>query len=930
MEHKECSGDGACDKKKNNSKNDTKQMDVPETKISTVWNQKDERKKNKKLNNSWEKDSSNTLQPDGQKLLNGNIHNDFGDMSRATARNSSFKDFPKRILINKIINSGYFYTGEGDTTICYKCRAVVYDWNDKDNPATFHEPDCEFHSHRMETSAEKQIYDDKDSISSMEGTSTLSILDAPITEPSIVAPLPPVVIKPTVAATNNMFTGREFPHSISPPHILRQTSLPDHQQYSSLPVFNTTFENQDNTKSIETRVTSMPIPQKKFVKKTHKTYLALSGIIEDEHETLLRNLNLRSEEERRKSFTVKGCWKQNTNNVVRPYALAKDGFFYLGNLDRTQCFSCNKILKTWHRGDCVNQVHRTSVPFCLMAKGEDETNIPIQQFLSMEESLSSNSSLDPLSGGFTRMRNEESGMETSLEISKSTLPSRPEEFFNYPFQLHGHTPMQSKETPISQSPLDLTVNRNFPQAIDPVLYNPVSSQENNISMEIENNEDIPYPIQQITGDEELSPQESPPIALQTTSNLPEVSQSWHLGQTTLYNTTSSLPSGNEAGEGPHTSGSETHPLETHTNLLPGSSTTEQNWSEVFPCSDPTNPEMRSAVARQDTFDFRWTQRGIDNVDELARAGFYYDGDDTNVRCWYCGGGVRHWNNTDDPWVEHARLYPNCEFLLQQKGFDFVSEVANRPRANAPRANTPEIPTIQTARYAQSSSSESPQDSPFSSFERPLPGSPYAPVFLGNRFGQNAPRVVDPREEEAKHKRMLEQALNSQAMLTALDMGFDLRTIKRTIKQKIQNTDSSFDSTQQLLDALLTAPAGGSSSSESEDEEQAPVATSTNSETTPTTPTPITTASSSIPSTSGAQGGDLQFQDSSKEGDPRNLDEKLREYEQEKRCKVCLDRTAEVVFVPCGHLCTCIPCANALRNCPLCRKRIVKSMKIYTS
>lgn len=41
------------------------------------------------------------------------------------------------------------------------------------------------------------------------------------------------------------------------------------------------------------------------------------------------------------------------------------------------------------------------------------------------------------------------------------------------------------------------------------------------------------------------------------------------------------------------------------------------------------------------------------------------------------------------------------------------------------------------------------------------------------------------------------------------------------------------------------------------------------------------------------------------------------------CCVCMDGESTMVFVPCGHLCVCAECANALRldynrRCPMCR------------
>lgn len=54
-------------------------------------------------------------------------------------------------------------------------------------------------------------------------------------------------------------------------------------------------------------------------------------------------------------------------------------------------------------------------------------------------------------------------------------------------------------------------------------------------------------------------------------------------------------------------------------------------------------------------------------DQLALAGFRYvdhPGTATDmVRCDYCNGRLQRWEETDEPLHEHARHYPNCDFLL---------------------------------------------------------------------------------------------------------------------------------------------------------------------------------------------------------------------------------------------------------------------------
>ena len=60
--------------------------------------------------------------------------------------------------------------------------------------------------------------------------------------------------------------------------------------------------------------------------------------------------------------------------------------------------------------------------------------------------------------------------------------------------------------------------------------------------------------------------------------------------------------------------------------------------------------------------------------DLGTAGFFYVGYGDYTRCFFCGGGLRNWEPGDDPWTEHARWFPKCAFVRQNKGDEFVALV----------------------------------------------------------------------------------------------------------------------------------------------------------------------------------------------------------------------------------------------------------------
>nr|XP_020495739.1 E3 ubiquitin-protein ligase LRSAM1 isoform X1 [Labrus bergylta] len=48
------------------------------------------------------------------------------------------------------------------------------------------------------------------------------------------------------------------------------------------------------------------------------------------------------------------------------------------------------------------------------------------------------------------------------------------------------------------------------------------------------------------------------------------------------------------------------------------------------------------------------------------------------------------------------------------------------------------------------------------------------------------------------------------------------------------------------------------------------------------------------------------------------------------CVVCMETGSQVIFLPCGHVCCCQVCNDAMQNCPLCRSNISQRIRLYQS
>jgi len=65
-----------------------------------------------------------------------------------------------------------------------------------------------------------------------------------------------------------------------------------------------------------------------------------------------------------------------------------------------------------------------------------------------------------------------------------------------------------------------------------------------------------------------------------------------------------------------------------------------------------------------------------NIWQISKSNIYFTGDEDIVRCFHCDIGLAEWNQSDDPWVEHARHSPKCPFLRERKPQHFIDDVQN--------------------------------------------------------------------------------------------------------------------------------------------------------------------------------------------------------------------------------------------------------------
>uniref|UniRef100_A0A8B9FHA4 RING-type E3 ubiquitin transferase n=1 Tax=Amazona collaria TaxID=241587 RepID=A0A8B9FHA4_9PSIT len=358
--------------------------------------------------------------------------------------------------------------------------------------------------------------------------------------------------------------------------------------------------------------------------------------------------------------------------------------------------------------------------------------------------------------------------------------------------------------------------------------------------------------------------------------------------------------------------------------------------------------------------------------DLVKAGFFFVGPRDEVQCFCCGGILKNWEPGDCPVAEHLKFFPSCKFirgeaignqemLPPQEAVDtvdgqFLSLLPGMDSEEAALPSEPEYPAMVTEEARLLTFHSCPRHVAMLSEALARAGFFYTGRCSGGIIYLvcicTSVRDVEGSDRQGSHPRLAEhtaslvsnnllmslsgrgdvvrcfycnglmrnwqfdsdpwwehakwfpglfgkvsahcftetlmslilQALNCleelAVMLSAVKMGFDLTWVCKMLLNKRMMTGTSCISVSELTADLLQSGREESSSAEKESQ--------------------------------------------------LSTEEQLRSLQEEKMCKVCLDKDASVVFVPCGHLVACRECALNLRSCPICRADIQDRLRTFMS
>jgi len=177
------------------------------------------------------------------------------------------------------------------------------------------------------------------------------------------------------------------------------------------------LRNFQTAKPVNTLTTTSNIP----------IYRQLATIPNSDQARLIRSLNLRRESHRFQTFTAD--WPSDSAPSAED--MAASGWFYLGNLDRTQCFCCGGVLRNWRRLDNSHTEHITHFPHCTMAQGVESQNIlDMDRQVRNELNKQQNAQNNKRASVFSAASDWPTSIENCSCLHSKSLKLLPEEHFD--------------------------------------------------------------------------------------------------------------------------------------------------------------------------------------------------------------------------------------------------------------------------------------------------------------------------------------------------------------------------------------------------------------------------------------------------------------------------------------------------------------------
>ncbi|KAK3603523.1 hypothetical protein CHS0354_027938 [Potamilus streckersoni] len=545
---------------------------------------------------------------------------------------------------------------------------------------------------------------------------------------------------------------------------------------------------------------------------------------------------------------------------IQPTRLTQAGFYYSGNGDQTICFACDLSCKNWKEGDSPLDVHKRLSPNCNFVKRILDDTIPIRNKVT---------EFVPHANSATAVEVQDKKVTYGISSSENKNSDNKNE---------------SRELSEIQTNLSSAVDRTGEKERPGNTLGTGNSESTNnyiytcsSSAQVEKKET--YDTRNILSERCNRQQEQ---------NDEKVAEH--------------LVNSNETNGSVGSNTMTTELVISEFAQVKQHSFSNRNNTLGVCLEKPKYPHYSNLASRLESFR-GWPSHMKQKPADLAAAGFYYVGVGDCVRCFFCGGGLRSWEDGDDIWEEHARWYPECAFLKQCKGEDFV--LRQLAGINL-RSNYTE--SRKSAASEKSSQKE------------------LCHLSLGSKAREVLP----------------EDPMDYPSTQSVLSIGYKTEMVKKAVQMLISRKGHSKFSSNELMEVIFELENNDLNLHVSEDTD--PI-----NDMVPLVPAELT-AQNTISGTKDAnedenkqssshsehnnhvekEKNNYSSQDRLSSKEMESMLEQNQELKDQMTCKICMENEACIVFLPCCHMMACPQCALALIKCPICRKLVRGTVRAYIS
>jgi hypothetical protein len=273
------------------------------------------------------------------------------------------------------------------------------------------------------------------------------------------------------------------------------------------------------------------------------------------------------------------------------------------------------------------------------------------------------------------------------------------------------------------------------------------------------------------------------------------------------------------------------------------------------------------------------QGTLPSIESFVDAGFFYTGEKTIVRCFYCNGALRNWQSSDDPKVEHARWFPQCAYIRQFIGENLYQAIQRKNRELRAQQNLQESSNGVNTQYVPWTNDE---------IDRMVKARLDLPVVEKLRQEGYSMAIVRKVYE-------MQLRFKKDDFKTDVDLRVACLILDKQVKL-INGNEANILIPQNWMQELIKAQEKGN--------EEPP---------------------SAVNETSEIQKVESPKLVSTVATRPRLI----VKTEEPSPCVLCLTTERQVACLPCGHLTSCVACGHSLKTCPICRAAVKAFVRIYT-